>query len=476
MIRVQLTWSATLLALLCTAVGTTDAYRYAVSIDASSTVTLPAGATDVRVTLWGAGGGGASTIYCGAGGGSGATILNRTVDTASWGIAIESVQWIATVGQGGAGSSGFHVAGYGGDGGETFLVARSPGGTQLFGATAYGGGGAVALPNPDRRGCMGGAGGGQGSSASGTVPGSGNPPGAVDNNNASAPAEGALVGDVKAGGAGAGHGFALGNVNDPFVNGAGWTAAERAFAGGVGDNAQYGCRAWGGAAGFGGVGGSGRGHSRICATPPPNSGAGGGSAYVCPPAKQYADSRGADGGVIIEYDYPVAPSPSATPSPTPSRTPSRSPSPTATRTASPSRTPTPSVTPSSSRSPTPQRFVQTVTLVSPISGKQLTPQEDGSVASLWYGASYKEKWTVNRLASGKYTFRGFNDRYLGANPGGWVRAEATAVGPWEQWDVIINAGDQWTLKSVHGTYMGTTTAGVIYLNNDASLYWTKTNV
>ncbi|AVK74552.1 Fascin-like incomplete domain containing protein [Pandoravirus quercus] len=462
--------SVALVVLLCWAAVATDAYRYALVIDTSSTATLPVGATDVRVTLWGGGGGGASTHYCGAGGGSGATILNRTVDTAAWGVAIETVQWTATVGQGGVGSSGFYVAGYGGDGGETALVARGPGGAQLFAATAYGGGGAVALPDPDRRGCTGGAGGGQASSASGVVPGSGVPPGAADNNNASAPAEGAMVGDVKAGGAGAGHGFVLNNINNSFVDGAGWTVVGRTFAGGAGIRDE--CRAWGGAAGFGGVGGSGRGHSRICASPPPNSGAGGGSAYVCVPTKQYADSRGADGGVIIEYEYPVAPSPSSTAS----RTPSRTPSPSATRSITPSSTPAPSKSPSNTPSPTPQPIVQLITLVSPISGKQLTPQEDGSVASLWYGASYKEKWQVVRTTTGKYVFRGFNGRYLGANPGGWVRAEATTYGSWEQWDVLINAGNQWTLKSVHGTYMGTTTAGVVYLNDNASLYWTKTNV
>ncbi|AJF97197.1 fascin-like domain protein [Pandoravirus inopinatum] len=126
--------------------------------------------------------------------------------------------------------------------------------------------------------------------------------------------------------------------------------------------------------------------------------------------------------------------------------------------------------------PSAQPWLQLVTLVSPISGKQLTPQEDGSVKSLWYGASYKEKWTVSRLASGKYTFKGFNNHYLGADPGGWVRADATTVGSWEQWDVLINNGDQWTLESVHGTYMGTTVDGVIYLNNNAALYWTKTTV
>jgi hypothetical protein len=103
----------------------------------------------------------------------------------------------------------------------------------------------------------------------------------------------------------------------------------------------------------------------------------------------------------------------------------------------------------------------------------LTLRDDGSVASLWLNPTAKEKWTVARLANGKYTFRGYNGRYLTAYSGGWVRAEATSVGSAEQWEVIINPDDQWTLKSAYGTYMGTTASGTIYLNGVSDLYWVK---
>lgn len=83
---------------------------------------------------------------------------------------------------------------------------------------------------------------------------------------------------------------------------------------------------------------------------------------------------------------------------------------------------------------------------------------------------------MNRLTSGECTFEAFNGRYLGANPAGWVHADAASASAWEQCDVLINRGDQWTIKSAHGTYMGTTAAGVICLNDDSTLYWTKTNV
>nr|UMO78410.1 Fascin-like incomplete domain [Pandoravirus belohorizontensis] len=449
--------------LLGCAAAPADAYRYTVFVGASTNWTAPVGATDISATLWGAGGASSSSFNCGAGGGSGAAILNRTVGDAQWPMPPSDVRWVITVGKGGVPLSDDNYAGgFGGNGGETSIVAlSSDGGAELFRATAYGGGGAWS-PYQSWDKCRGGAGGGEASSATGTTPGAGNPPGAVDGDALSGPPQGALVGDVKAGGAGSGYGHVDGDANQPYLNGAGWTSPDRNWDGGKGTvSGVYGpCFSWGGAAGFNGDGGYGYRYGTR-QYPPANSGSGGGSGTSCPPGGANGiNGPGADGGVIIEYNHPVGPTPSTTP--TPSRTPS----------STPTRSPTPSVSPS----PTPQPLSQLVTLVSPISGRQLTPQEDGSVKSLWYGASYKEKWTVSRLSNGKYTFRGFNGRYLGANPGGWVRADATSVGAWEQWDVLISAGNQWTLKSVHGTYMGTTVAGVIYLNDNAALYWTKTNV
>lgn len=451
---------AAVVVFFCLTLATTDAYRYTVFVQESRAWAPPANAANVTVTLWGAGGGSSTTAYCGAGGGGGATIIGRAVDPAGWPVSVDGASWVLTVGRGGLPPPPGSLQAVAGNGGATSIAVMAPGGVVLFNATAYGGGGGNSSSAVSRDGCQGGAGGGEASSAVGPVPGGGNPSGGADDDPLAPPKEGAQVGDVKAGSAGAGYGHVAGNPDQPFRNGAGWSTAGRAWAGGQG-RWSVGCRSWGGGAAYNGDGGPGvnsaLGPSALPRLPPASSGSGAGSAEACVMYKTGHDAPGADGGIIIEYDHPVGPSPS--PSPTPSMTPS----PSATRSPTPSVSPTPSAQPLS----------QLVTLVSPISGKQLTPQDDGGVASLWYGASYKEKWTVARLPNGKYTFRGFNNRYLGANPGGWARAEATSVGSWEQWDVIINAGDQWTLKSVHGTYMGTTVAGVIYLNDNAALYWTK---
>ncbi|AVK77404.1 Fascin-like incomplete domain containing protein [Pandoravirus macleodensis] len=448
--------------------ASSDAYRHTTTITTSQTTwALPAGASNVSVTLWGGGGGSSTSRYCGASGGSGAAIIDRPTGVDAWNLSTETIKWTFVVGGGGDALPATNYTtdngGVAGNGGNTIVVATAPGGVELFRATAYGGGGGTSARGRTR--CQGGGGGGAASAANGPVAGGGTPSGSADDNRARPPSEGAMIGDVKAGGSGAGYAFANGTVMQPYVRGASWTSPERSWLGGNSSVTAV-CFGWGGAAGYNGDGGSMQGP--VPQPPPPNSGSGAGSATVCdigvtyvqPYAKYYSDMAGAAGGIVIAFDHPMLPTPSV--SPTPSLLPSRS----------PSRSPTPSVT----ASPTPQPFTQLITLVSPISGKQLTPQDDGSVKSLWYGASYKEKWTVARLSNGKYTLRGFNGRYLGANPGGWVRADATAVGSWEQWDILINAGNQWTLKSVHGTYMGTTVAGVIYLNGDSTLYWTKTTV
>ncbi|AVK75288.1 Fascin-like incomplete domain containing protein [Pandoravirus quercus] len=454
---------AMVLLVLCGLAPAVDAYRYTVFVQESRPWAPPANATNIMVTLWGGGGGSATTLYCGAGGGGGATILGRAVDSSGWPVSVDGASWVLTVGRGGLPPAPGFTQAVSGNGGATSVAVVAPGGAVLFNATAYGGGGGSASSAVERDGCQGGAGGGEASSAVGPVPGSGNPSGGADDDRLAPSKEGAQVGDVKAGSAGAGYGHVAGNTDQPFRTGAGWHAAGRTWAGGEG-RWSAGCRSWGGGAAYNGAGGPGLnnalGPDVFPRLPPASSGSGAGSAEACVIYKTGYDAPGADGGIIIEYDHPLGPSPSA--SPTPSRTAS----------PSPTRSPTPSVSPT----PSAQPLSQLITLVSPISGRQLTPQDDGSVKSLWVGASYKEKWTVARLPSGKYTFRGFNGKYLGANPGGWVRAEVTSVGSWEQWDVVINAGNQWTLKSVHGTYMGTTAAGVIYLNDNASLYWTKTAV
>ncbi|AGO85021.2 Fascin-like protein [Pandoravirus salinus] len=431
-----------LLAWCIVAPAAVDAYRYSVPLTGSQMWTAPAGASNVAVTLWGGGGGASTSIVCGASGGSGAAIIGRSTGSNAWDVPVESVQWSVTVGAGGAGApTTFSTEFYGavaGDGGETVVVATAPNGTELFRAVAYGGGGAKSTGFNSARACQGGGGGGQASSASGPAPGSGVPSGGVDNNPTGPPTEGATVGDVKAGGAGAGYGFVGGNTLNPFGRGANWNSPGRTWVGGE-SSATTACFAWGGAAGFNGDGGWRQDY--VARYPAANSGSGGGSAMICNSGNSYAskyynDASGASGGAVIEYDHPVGPTPSPSPSPS----------------------------------------GQLITLVSPISGRQLTAQDNFNVASLWYGASPKEKWIAARLPSGKYTFKSFAGRYLGAHPGGWVRAEATAADSWEQWDVSVTAGNRWTLKSTHGTYMGTTAAGVVYLNDNADLYWTKTAV
>ncbi|AGO84955.1 Fascin-like protein [Pandoravirus salinus] len=297
---------------------------------------------------------------------------------------------------------------------STLSIVPSGGGPALYTMTAHAG--AAGASN-----CVGGGGGGADASAWGSTGGAGVPSGA----NGNPPAEGALIGDVKGGGSG-------GGTNSIF--GAPWGSRL----GGIGQDDGT-CKSAGGAAGYNGPGPAGYigGDKRQWTGPDaaPNSGSGGGSGLSCTVYRtDYAGSGGSGGCIVAYWQPPPSPSPS------------------------------------------PQPLSQLITLVSPISGKQLTAQDNFNVASLWYGASPKEKWTATRLSNGKYTFQSFTGRYLGAHPGGWVRAEATAVGDWERWDVIINAGNQWTLKSTHGTYMGTTAAGVVYLNDNADLYWTKTTV
>jgi hypothetical protein len=447
---------AMFVAALCCAA---DAYRYSVFLSESSVWAPPAGSSDISVTLWGAGGGGASTSVCGAGGGSGAAILNRTVGDAAWSVPPSSVDWVVVVGQGGAGLRAYSgTAGTAGNGGNTVLMALDANGTALFTATAYGGGGAYAS-FPSRTQCHGGGGGGSLSAASGPTPGSGNPPGAADADPLAGAVQGATVGDVKAGGAGAGYGYNGGNLEQPFIQGAPWTSPGRDWPGGTGVNFVVNgrCISWGGAAGFNGKGGRGAMAGSLTEAPPANSGSGGGSGTVCPPGgADSLDMTGAAGGIIIEYNHPIAPTPSNTPSPS----------------VTPSRTPSPSVTPSS----TPQPLSQYVTFVSPITGRHLTAQDNGAVASLWVNPTIKEKWTVTRLANGKYTVRAHNGRYLSAHaasPDGYVRCESTSVGAAEQWTMLIAPGNEWTFKSTYNTYMGTTSGGTIYLNNVASLYWTK---
>ncbi|AJF98440.1 frg1-like motif-containing protein [Pandoravirus inopinatum] len=53
-----------------------------------------------------------------------------------------------------------------------------------------------------------------------------------------------------------------------------------------------------------------------------------------------------------------------------------------------------------------------------------------------------------------------------SKPAGWFAGYVLAS--WEQWDDLINAGDQSTLKSVHGACMITTVADVTYCSGDGT--------
>ncbi|AJF97770.1 fascin-like domain protein [Pandoravirus inopinatum] len=133
--------TAMLVAFLCCVAVPINSYRYTVFLGASTNWTAPVGATGISASLWGGGGGSASSFRCGAGGGSGSAILNRTVGDAQWAVAPSDVQWIVTVGKGGTTlSDDNYDGGSGGDGGQTSVVAVGPDGAELFRATAYGGG------------------------------------------------------------------------------------------------------------------------------------------------------------------------------------------------------------------------------------------------------------------------------------------------------------------------------------------------
>ncbi|AGO82983.1 Fascin-like protein [Pandoravirus dulcis] len=409
---------ATLAALLCCAAPTVDGHRYSVLLGWSQTWSLPANATNVAVTLWGGGGGAASTESCGAGGGSGAAILARPAGDAQWGVDTAQVQWTLTVGEGGAPLATPNLGGLAGDGGSTTVVAAAPNGTELFRATAYGGGGAYALFSNNKRGCKGGAGGGSASAAVGTEPGAGNPKGAADNNPLAAATEGALVGDVKAGGAGAGYGYRYNVDSQPFTAGAPWTSPGRQWLGGPGTHVEFGCTGWGGAAGFNGNGGNDQ--DGVTVPPPFASGSGGGSAHVCRSGRAFQDSRGAGGGVLIEYTHPMSP---------------------------------------------------VVALRSSTNGKYLTAHSYSGVSANAATVQAWERWAAVRLDDGKYAFRSWQNKYLKANPTDSIEASAAVASTWEQFEVVLKGTDRWSLKNHYGKYVVAAADGFVLSTTDANHFW-----
>ncbi|WBR14751.1 Fascin-like domain-containing protein [Pandoravirus kuranda] len=443
-------------ALCVSAAVPSDAYRYSVFVEASRTWTPPADATDITVSLWGGGGGASTTAFCGASGGSGAAVIGRNVGDACWPVLPHQVEFTITVGQGGAPWGYDFIGGVAGNGQPTTVSARLANGTELFYAVAYGGGGAKSAVQSDRRGCQGGGGGGATSSAVGPVPGGGNPTGGVDNNPTGPPTEGAMVGDVKAGGAGAGYGFIGGVTGTPYTDGADWSSPGRHWSGAHGSY-NTACYAWGGAAGFNGNGGP--AHSGTTPlNPAPNSGAGGGSALTCTTLDKFGlDDAGASGGAIIEYDLPYGPSPSATPSNTPTPPPTPPPS------ATPSITPSPSSIPSS----------LTFGLVWPPTGKYLSCAWGGAVSAVATSYNTGEVWYAQRASDGTYLVR-CNDisRLLTAHEDGTFTADQIVPMATNFYSIERNPSGAWIIGTYYGKYIHANAAGEVFAGTEPAA-WQK---
>jgi hypothetical protein len=245
------------------------------------------------------------------------------------------------------------------------------------------------------------------------------------------PQEGAIVGDIKAGGAG---GYSGVGMTYP-ASGAAWSPYN------AGGNSDYdyvsGCFCAGGAAGA-----RGNGPSGACATgpvsvvPPVNSGAGGGTQTGCPSGLVAGTSAGADGGVVIEYSTGPQPSPSASPLPTASPLPS----------------------------------TLTVSLVWPANNGYLSAQSNGKVSA---SSTTPASWTAT-FAGGKWSLKSSFNKYLSVDNTGKVTASATAVTSAQQFDLSIASANQWTLKSsAHGTYLDSTSTGVVSATANAAAYWVR---
>ncbi|BCU03916.1 fascin-like protein [Pandoravirus japonicus] len=415
----------------CCATPASAQHRQTFYIGWPTTWTAPVGAVNMTVSVWGGGGGASGTSRCAAGGGSGSAVINRAVGDLAWGIPATQVRWSVQIGAGGAGYSDpprIDVTyGQAGNGGMSTIVAKAPNGTELFRATAYGGGGALTMWY-SRTQCWGGAGGGANSSAVGAVPGSGIPSGGVDNNGTGLPTEGAMIGDIKAGGAGAGFGFFNGDLHDPVLHGAPWTSPGQHWDGGWGyayQDPDYGFGfARGGAAGFGGVGGGSQTEDQI-REPPANSGSGGGSrvTYADQGYQKFYSAAGASGGATLDYALRMPP---------------------------------------------------VLTFKSSASNKYLTAHSYSGVSANATVAQTWEKWFAIPLADGKYAFRSWQAKYLKANPTNSVEATATVVSTWEQFTPVdVNhALARWAFKTHHGTYLSAAPDGFVFCGTDPAHYWT----
>lgn len=178
--------------------------------------------------------------------------------------------------------------------------------------------------------------------------------------------------------------------------------------------------------------------------------------------------------------------PSVTPTPTPTATPSP-----AIVTATPSPTmvtasPTPSMvtaSPTRSRSPTPSvTTLPAVRLVGMRSSAlnyalSVTDQATGQVATNQFSFVESARWTLTRLANGKYTIRSPYGRYLSAQPDGSIIADRLVADLWEQFTLEGTHNLYYDIKTYHGAYMiSDTSLAVFAVTYESSLFWEITTI
>ncbi|AVK77558.1 Fascin-like protein [Pandoravirus macleodensis] len=141
--------------------------------------------------------------------------------------------------------------------------------------------------------------------------------------------------------------------------------------------------------------------------------------------------------------------------------------------AEPSATPSPSmVTPSS----TPMPLTQVVGLRTSASSLALSAnQTTGYVVTDQSTLVDSARWTLTRLANGKFTIKSFYGRYLSAQSGGSIIADRLVADLWEQFE-FQGTGGHWSIKTYHGAYMVSDATKEVYTVATSPLYWTLENV
>nr|UDO46964.1 fascin-like domain motif-containing protein [Pandoravirus massiliensis] len=138
--------------------------------------------------------------------------------------------------------------------------------------------------------------------------------------------------------------------------------------------------------------------------------------------------------------------------------------------ATPTATPSPSmVTPSS----TPMPMTQLVGLRTSASSLAMSVnQTTGYVVTDQSTLVESARWTLARLANGKFTIKSPYGRYLSAQSGGSIIADRLVADLWEQFEFQGTAG-QWSIKTYHGAYMiSDATKEVSTTASSPPYYWT----